>query len=143
LRASGIGDRWQVIEGIFFESVPGGADAYLFRHVIHDWTDEQCIRILNNCRSVIPSNGTLLIVEAVVPTGNEPSLAKDFDMTMLTFPGGLERTAEEYKLLLEKAGFRLSSKSVKYLQRIVVTDEFDDLGKSGPLQNGWAWYAGI
>jgi hypothetical protein len=70
--------------------VPSGADAYLFRHIIHDWTDEQSVQILNNCRKVIPNNGRLLIIEAVVPTGNEPSLAKDFDMVMLVLPGGIE-----------------------------------------------------
>lgn len=58
---------------------------------------------------MIPEGGRLLIVEAVVPAGNEPSLAKDFDMAMLAFPGGVERTEEEYRSLLEKSGFRLSS----------------------------------
>jgi hypothetical protein len=109
LQASGLGDRCRVIEGSFFESIPSGADAYLFRHIIHDWTDEQCVQILNHCRQVIPNNGRLLIVEAVVPTGNQPSLAKDFDMTMLTFPGGIERTEMEYRALLEQAGFRLTT----------------------------------
>ena len=109
LKTSGVGDRCAVIEGSFFESIPEGADAYLFRHIIHDWTDEQSIDILSNCRKVIQGNGRLLIVEAVVPAGNEPSLAKYFDMAMLAFPGGVERTAEEYRSLLEKAGFRLSS----------------------------------
>ena len=109
LKAYGISDRCSVIEGSFFDSIPSGADAYLFRHIIHDWTDEQSIQILNNCRKVIPDHGRLLIIEAVVPTGNEPSLAKDFDMTMLTFPGGVERTEEEYRSLLEQAGFQLSS----------------------------------
>ena len=109
LKAYGVGDRCSVIEGSFFESVPSGADAYLFRHIIHDWTDEQSIQILNNCRKAIPDHGWLLVIEAIVPTGNEPSLAKDFDMTMLTFPGGLERTEEEYRFLLEQAGFQLSS----------------------------------
>ena len=89
--------------------MPGGADTYLFRHIIHDWTDEQSVQILNNCRKVIPNNGRLLIIEAVVPTGNEPSLAKDLDMVMLVFPGGIERTEEEYSFLLEQAGFQLSS----------------------------------
>jgi O-methyltransferase domain len=55
-----------------------------------------------------PERGKLLIIEAVVPTGNEPSLAKDFDMVMLGLPGGIERTAEEYEILLKQAGFRLS-----------------------------------
>ncbi len=109
LQGYGVGDRCSVIEGSFFESVPSGADAYLFRHIIHDWTDEQSVQILNNCRKVIPNDGKLLIVEAVVPTGNQPSLAKDFDMTMLTFPGGIERTEEEYRSLFEQAGFQLSS----------------------------------
>jgi hypothetical protein len=109
LKAYGVDDSCSVIEGNFFESVPSGADAYLLRHIIHDWTDEQSVQILNNCRKVIPHHGGLLIVEAVVPPGNEPSLGKDFDMVMLTFPGGIERTEEEYRFLLEQAGFQLSS----------------------------------
>jgi hypothetical protein len=109
LKAYGVEGRCSVIEGNFFESVPSGADTYLFRHIIHDWTDEQSVQILKNCRKVIPKNGRLLIVEAVVPPGNEPSLAKDFDMVMLVLPGGIERTEEEYGLLFKQAGFQLSS----------------------------------
>jgi hypothetical protein len=109
LQSAGVADRCEVIEGNFFESVPAGADAYMFRHIIHDWTDEQSNRILTHCRSVIPRDGKLLLVEAVVPPGNEPSLAKEFDMTMLAIPGGIERTAEEYKSLLEEAGFQFIS----------------------------------
>jgi len=109
LKAYGVDDRCSIIEGNFFESVPSGADTYLLRHIIHDWTDEQSVQILNNCRKVIPNNGRLLIIEAVIPTGNERCLAMDFDMVMLTFPGGIERTEEEYRFLLEHAGFQLSS----------------------------------
>jgi hypothetical protein len=109
LQASGLSSRCSIQEGSFFESVPSGADAYLFRHIIHDWTDEQCVQILRNCRKVIPGNGRLLLVEAVVPEGNEPSLAKDFDMTMLVIPGGIERTEMEYRILFEQAGFRLTT----------------------------------
>ncbi len=57
----------------------------------------------------MPSNGRLLIVEAIVPGGNGPSLAKLFDMIMLVYPGGLERTEEEYRRLFEQAGFQLTS----------------------------------
>jgi hypothetical protein len=109
LKAYGLDGRCSVIEGNFFESVPGGADTYLFRHIIHDWNDEQSVQILSNCRKVIPKNGRVLIIEAVVPSGNKPSLAKDYDMVMLVFPGGIERTEEEYGLLLKQAGFQLSS----------------------------------
>jgi len=70
LKAYGVDDRCSVVEGDFLKSVPGGADTYLFRHIIHDWTDEQSVQILNNCRKVIPNDGRLLIIEAVVPTGN-------------------------------------------------------------------------
>jgi hypothetical protein len=109
VNGSGLQDRCSIVQGNFFDSVPSGADVYLFRHIIHDWTDEQSVQILRNCRKVIPSNGRLLIVEAVVPSGNEPSLAKGFDMAMLVFPGGLERTEEEYRRLLEQANFHLTS----------------------------------
>jgi hypothetical protein len=109
LKAYGLEDRCSLIEGNFFESLPSGADTYLFRHIIHDWSDEQSVLILKNCRKVIRDHGRLLIIEAVVPTGNEPSLAKDFDMVMLVLPGGIERTEEEYRVLLEEAGFQLSS----------------------------------
>jgi len=106
LQDQSLDDRCTVVEGNFFESIPGGADAYLFRHIIHDWTDEQSIQILKNCRRVIPDHGRVLIVEYVVPPGNEPSFAKDMDITMLVFPGGAERTSEEYRLLFERAGFQ-------------------------------------
>ncbi len=109
LEAFGVSGRCSVIEGNFFESIAAGADAYLFRHIIHDWTDEQSIQILSNCRKVIPEDGRILIVESVVPAANEPSLAKDFDMAMLVIPGGIERTEEEYRSLFEQAGFRLST----------------------------------
>ena len=109
LMAFGVEDRCSLVEGNFFKSLPCGADTYLFRHIIHDWSDEQSVQILKNCRKVIPNTGRVLIIEAVVPTGNKPSLAKDFDMVMLVLPGGIERTEEEYRILLEEAGFQLSS----------------------------------
>jgi len=109
LKKSGLADRCQVLEGSFFETVPSGADAYLFRHIIHDWTDEQCVQILGHCRKVIPKDGKLLLVECVVPAGNDPSISKDFDMTMMTFPGGIERTEAEFRALYEASGFKLTS----------------------------------
>jgi hypothetical protein len=109
LQEYGVADRCTVIEGSFFDSIPDGADVYLFRHIIHDWTDEQSVQILSHCRKVIPRDGRVLIVEAVVPAGNEPSLSKDFDITMMIIPGGIERTKEEYRTLLDQSGFTLTS----------------------------------
>ncbi len=108
LQAAGLSDRCEVQEGNFFESFPEGADAYLMRHIIHDWTDEQCIQILRNCRAVMPAHGRVLVVESVVPPGNDPSPAKDWDIIMLVYPGGMERTEEEYRELFAAAGFELA-----------------------------------
>ena len=108
LKMEGLADRCSVAEGSFFESVPKGADAYILRHIIHDWTDEQSIQILKNVRKVIPANGRVLIVEFVVPGPNQAGLGKAADMIMLVYTGGLERTEEEYAALFEQAGFRLS-----------------------------------
>ena len=108
LRRLDLESRCSVIEGNFFESIPGGADAYLMRHIIHDWTDEQSVQILSNCRKVVPPHGRLLIVEFAVPAANEASVGKDADMIMLAFPGGKERTPEEYAALFQRSGFRLS-----------------------------------
>jgi O-methyltransferase domain len=107
LRESGLEQRCSVIEGSFFESVPAGADAYLMRHIIHDWTDEQSVQILRNCRNVTPMHGRVLLVEFAVPAANQASLGKDADMIMLTFPGGMERTEDEYQSLFEQSGYRL------------------------------------
>jgi ubiquinone/menaquinone biosynthesis C-methylase UbiE len=107
LQSLGLQNRCTVIEGNFFESIPGGADAYLMRHIIHDWTDDQAVQILGNCRKVIPPHGKVLIVEFRVPPANEASVGKDADMIMLAFPGGKERTEDEYRVLFERSGFRL------------------------------------
>jgi hypothetical protein len=107
LQKADLSDRCEVREGSFFEAFPAGADAYLVRHVIHDWDDQQSIQILKNCRAVIPAHGRLFVVEAVVPEGNDPSPAKEFDMAMLIYPGGMERTEAEYRALFSAAGFEL------------------------------------
>jgi hypothetical protein len=104
---AGLGDRCEVRKGNFFEAFPGGADAYLMRHIIHDWDDGQSIQILKNCRAAIPPHGRMFLVEAVVPAGNDPSPAKELDMAMLIYPGGMERTESEYRELYRAAGFDL------------------------------------
>ena len=105
---AGVADRCQTIAGSFFETVPAGADAYLMRHIIHDWDDERSCVILRNCRSVIGENGKLLLVESVIPPANEPSQGKLLDLVMMVVPGGMERTEEEFRQLLADSGFRLS-----------------------------------
>ena len=106
--AAGVLDRCQVLSSNFFESVPGGADAYLMRHIIHDWDDQKATQILLQVHRAMAGRGKLLLVEGVVQPGNDPSFTKLLDLTMLVIPGGKERSEEEYRRLLAGAGFRLA-----------------------------------
>ena len=108
LEAVGLAGRCEAKAGNFFDSVPSGADAYLLRHIIHDWDDERCVTILRNCRAVVGERGKLLVVEGIVPPGNEPDLSKFFDLAMMVLPGGMERTEDEYRRLFEASGFSLA-----------------------------------
>jgi len=107
-QAAGVADRCQVIGGSFFESVPKGADAYLLRHIIHDWDDEKSAKILKNIHQAMGKDGRLLVVESIIPSGNDPSFGKLLDLAMLVIPGGEERTEQEYRSLYKAAGFRLT-----------------------------------
>lgn len=108
LEKNGVSDRVTIESGSFFESVPEGADAYILSHIIHDWSEEQCLTILGNVRRAMKPDGRLLIIEFVLPEGDTPHLGKLADMIMLVIPGGQERTADEYDKLLAKAGFRMT-----------------------------------
>jgi cyclopropane fatty-acyl-phospholipid synthase-like methyltransferase len=88
--------------------VPTGGAAYVLSHIIHDWSEEQCLTILGNCRDAMGPDGKLLIVETVLPEGDTPHQGKLQDLVMLVFPGGQERTEPEYRELLAKAGLRLT-----------------------------------
>jgi SAM-dependent methyltransferase len=101
-------DRCEVLEGDFFKAVPANHDAYILSHVLHDWTDERAVCILQNCRRAIRSNGTLLIVEGVLPEGDIPHNGKLMDLLMLTVTGGCERSELQFAQLLEAARFKLS-----------------------------------
>jgi hypothetical protein len=108
IASAGLQDRCQLVGGSFFEKVPSGADAYLLRHIIHDWDDERSLTILRNIRRELSPEGRVLIVETVIPAGNEPSFAKWLDLTMLVIPEGKERTEEQYRELLKSADLELA-----------------------------------
>lgn len=103
-----IADRCQLVEGDFFESVTEGGDAYTLKWILHDWNDEQCVTILKNCRRAMSPTSKLLVIEAVLPGRNEPSLNKFMDLNMLVMTGGCERTESEYRDLFQAAGFSFS-----------------------------------
>jgi hypothetical protein len=101
-------DRCTLTGGDIFASVPGGADAYMMKHVIHDWPDEVCVKILASCRKGVNPGGKLLVADSVIQPGNEFSFGKIMDIQMMLFPGGLERTQEQFHELLAASGWRLN-----------------------------------
>jgi hypothetical protein len=107
LAAAGLAARCATVGGDFFKSVPSGGDAYLLRHIIHDWNDEQAQTILRNVRAVLSPHGVVLVVESVIPPGDGPFFGKWLDLNMLVIPGGKERTADEYRTLFAESGLQL------------------------------------
>lgn len=102
-----VGERIELITGDAFQAVPP-AGAYMMRMILHDWNDEECGAILRACRRAISPDGRLLVIEQILPPGNEPSLSKLSDLEMLVCVHGQERTEAEFRALYEAAGFRLS-----------------------------------
>jgi hypothetical protein len=108
LRTGGVLDRCRCIAGNFFEAVPGGSEAILLSRVVHDFSDQDVLRILRNCHAALPRGGKLLIVEYVVTDDAEGTAAKLFDLHMLAYFGpARERTREEFEALLNASGFTL------------------------------------
>jgi len=104
---SQIAGRIELAAGDFFQSVPAGADAYLMKYIIHDWNDDLCLKILGNCRRAMAPDGRVLVVDAVIPPGNDPHWGKLLDINMLVGPGGRERTRSEFAQLFARAGLKV------------------------------------
>jgi hypothetical protein len=101
-------DRCAFQSGDMFASVPDKADAYIMKHIIHDWPDADCLKILRACRRAVKPGGKMLVVENIIRPGNEFAPGKFLDLQMLIFPGGRERTEQEFRELFEAAGWRLT-----------------------------------
>jgi hypothetical protein len=99
--------RWDVRGGDFFAEVPAGGDLYVLSGILHDWNDDEAVTILRACQSVMPEHGRLVLVEHIVPVGDEPSYAKLLDLNMLVMLTGRERTEAEWRALLAAGGFTL------------------------------------
>ncbi len=109
IKASGLENRCELVAGDVFESFPSGGDAYIIKNLIHDYDDERALKLLKNCRNAIAQNQLLLVVEMIIPPGNEPSLGKIVDVEALIMTAGaIERTEAQYRELLEAAGFKLA-----------------------------------
>ncbi len=108
LRGAGALDRCRLEAGSFFDTAPGDGDLYVLRRVVHDFDDDRAVALLSTVRRHMPAGATLLLMESVVPPGDEPHFAKSLDLDMLVFVGGRERTEQEYAALLDRAGLRMT-----------------------------------
>ena len=110
LTAMGVADRVQTRAIDFFKAVPEGGDAYIMKHIIHDWDDDRAATILGNIRKALGGkpNGKVILLEAIVPAGNAPDMSKLMDLEMMVMPGGRERTEAEFKALFARSGFKLT-----------------------------------
>lgn len=118
-------ERCTLASGDMFASVPAGADAYIMKHIIHDWPDDLCVKILTACRKGVNAGGKLLVVDNVIQPGNHFSPGKFLDLQMLIFPGGCERTEKQFRDLFAAAGWRLS--------RIIPTAAADSIVEGVPV----------
>lgn len=107
LTERGVADRTEVAEGSFFESVPAGGDAYVLKSVIHDWPDDDAVRILRNVRDAAEVGSHLLLIEFVIPEHHREFVGNWLDLEMLLALDARERTAAEFERLFDRAGYRL------------------------------------
>ena len=112
LTAAGVKDRCALVTGSFFDAVPDGADGYLLKSVLHDWNDDQAVRILRNCRQVMAPNAKLFVIERIAPqhfcdSPQDQGIARS-DLNMLVGTGGCERTETQYRELLDAAKLRIT-----------------------------------
>jgi orsellinic acid C2-O-methyltransferase len=112
IRELGLADRCEIVGGDFFKEVPSGGDAYLLKHVIHDWSDDRATAVLRTCRRAMGADAKLLIVEGVYPPRidqtDESRSAAANDVNMLVCTGGRQRSEAEFRRLYDAAGFRLT-----------------------------------
>jgi ubiquinone/menaquinone biosynthesis C-methylase UbiE len=110
IESAGLAERCETVAGDFSRVVPQGGDAYLIKQAIHNWDDERAIKILQNCHRAMTPQGKLLVIEMIIPPGNEPFAGKLSDLDMLVCTeGGRERTEAEFRTLFEAAGFKLTN----------------------------------
>jgi hypothetical protein len=101
-------DRCTLLTGDMFTSMPAGYDAYIMKHIIHDWPDDVCVKILSGCRKGVNPGGKLLVADSVIQPGNDPDFGKLLDLEMLLLPGGRERTEQQFRELFAASGWCLN-----------------------------------
>jgi len=109
IEAAGLQQRCDAVACDFFKAVPAAGDAYVMKHIIHDWDDARALLILKNIATAMGAKkGHVVLLESVIPEGPEPDFGKFLDIEMLALPGGKERTQKEFAELFAAAGFKLT-----------------------------------
>jgi hypothetical protein len=109
IAAAGLSARCDAVAIDFFKSVPAGGDAYIMKHIIHDWDDERASLILRNIATAMgTTRGKVVLLEMVLRGAGEPDMGKLLDIEMLAMPGGRERSADEFKALFARSGFEMT-----------------------------------
>lgn len=99
--------RWRTASGDFFDSVPPEAAAYVFKRVLHDWSDDDCVRLLTVVREAMPSTGRVFVVDGIMPDDSRRHPIRTFDLLMMAGFGGRERHEQDFRDLFARAGFEL------------------------------------
>jgi len=108
LGPAGVSERVERVGGDFFAGVPEGGDVYLLKHILHDWSDDECVAILTNVRNAMAPGARVVVVEMVIGAEGAPSPAPLLDLNMLVLLSGKERTIAEFGALFERAGMQTS-----------------------------------
>jgi hypothetical protein len=105
-RRLGLEERCHYVAADMFQEVPSDADVYSLKMILHDWNDSECRQILQTIRRRANAAGRIFIIEHIVPGPSESHFSKLFDIHMMCWGSGRERTEEEYAALLEASGWR-------------------------------------
>jgi hypothetical protein len=100
--------RYEIVGGDMIEFVPAGGDAYVIKMVFTGEPDERAVAVLRNCVAAIADGGRIVVVDIVMPSGDEPHPARAMDLLMLTLFGGRIRTEAEFRALFTAAGATLT-----------------------------------
>jgi hypothetical protein len=108
---TGLTGRWTCQAGDFFQNVPEGGDAYFLKQILHDWNDEDCLKILSSIRRAIAPSGKLFVIQHIPP--KPPNKSTPYLVMSLVlrqwFEGGYQRTEEQLRRLLDQTGFEFVS----------------------------------
>ena len=106
IASAGLADRCELVAGDFFKAVPEG-DCVVLKRILHDWNDQTSIDLLRVCRRALRPDGRVLVIDAVIPPGNQPHPGKDIDVLMMISLPGRERTEAEFRDIFAAADLKL------------------------------------